>query len=370
MTKKIFASMTLITVLLTGCGNVATNDTKVIGTTTTAMTEEIPTIDETVVDESDTIYEDSDIESSEIESFDLESSKIDSSKTDSKATTTKASDSSSKATTTRRSTDTESTTTTKANTSNPSNENTNQPSGTTPSTSRPSNTQPSTTQPPQTTRPETTTTPQPTTTQPQTTQPEPTPDIPRGYTGRSGIYWRTREETIESWGPNWQSMSLSNMTGMQKIVRANKSFESMVDNNLANWGDSHDAEYYRNIGRNLSHNGTDYDKARAVYEYQRDNMPGYVNCIYHASVTYALCEGVGLEVAYASRMDSGDTGRLSDFYNSHVANAVYVDGAWYILDGNMAVDGDEFMLGGGSRYQKYIDKYENVLNLNISADRY
>ena len=80
-------------------------------------------------------------------------------------------------------------------------------------------------------------------------------------------------------------------------------------------------ERYMGIGRNLLHDGSDYSKAEAVYNWMTENGSGTcVNCSYK---TYLICQGIGLD-CYACWTDSGIYG--------HVANIVKVDGIWYVLD--------------------------------------
>ena len=71
----------------------------------------------------------------------------------------------------------------------------------------------------------------------------------------------------------------------------------------------------------LPNNGTDYGKAKAVYEYMRQNGSG--TCINHACRTYEICHdiGIGCHIVWT---DAGMYG--------HTANIVNVDGIWYVLD--------------------------------------
>ena len=55
-------------------------------------------------------------------------------------------------------------------------------------------------------------------------------------------------------------------------------------------------EYY-NIGAGLSHDGSDYGKAEAVYNWIRDNVSG--NCQVFSVATMYACKGIGLECRYA-----------------------------------------------------------------------
>ena len=71
----------------------------------------------------------------------------------------------------------------------------------------------------------------------------------------------------------------------------------------------------------LENDGTDYGKARAVYEYMRDNGSG--TCVNYACQTYEMCQNVGLP-CYIVWTNAGMYG--------HVANTVCVNGTWFILD--------------------------------------
>lgn len=73
----------------------------------------------------------------------------------------------------------------------------------------------------------------------------------------------------------------------------------------------------------LPNDGTDYGKAKAVYEYMRQN--GYGTCVNYACQTYELCRDNGLD-CYLVWTNAGMYG--------HVANIVKVDGIWYVLDTN------------------------------------
>lgn len=71
----------------------------------------------------------------------------------------------------------------------------------------------------------------------------------------------------------------------------------------------------------LPNDGTDYGKAKAVYEYMRQNGSG--TCINHACRTYEICHDIGIG-CYIVWTDAGMYG--------HTANIVNVDGIWYVLD--------------------------------------
>lgn len=80
-------------------------------------------------------------------------------------------------------------------------------------------------------------------------------------------------------------------------------------------------ERYMGIGRNLLHDGSDYSKAEAVYNWMTENGSG--TCVNYSYKTYLICQGIGLD-CYACWTDSGIYG--------HVANIVKVDRIWYVLD--------------------------------------
>ncbi len=78
---------------------------------------------------------------------------------------------------------------------------------------------------------------------------------------------------------------------------------------------------YIEVGRNLNHDGTDYGKAQAVYDWMTANGSG--TCVNYSCQTYLVCEGIGLD-CYCCWTDAGIYG--------HVANVVKVNGIWFVLD--------------------------------------
>lgn len=78
---------------------------------------------------------------------------------------------------------------------------------------------------------------------------------------------------------------------------------------------------YIEVGRNLNHDGTDYGKAKAVYDWMTAN--GHGTCVNYSCQTYLVCEGIGLD-CYCCWTDAGIYG--------HVANVVKVNGIWFVLD--------------------------------------
>ena len=116
-------------------------------------------------------------------------------------------------------------------------------------------------------------------------------------------------------------------------------------------------EYYREIGRNLSHDGTDYGKAKAVYDWMRAN--GHGTCVNYSYQTYLICEGIGLN-CYFCWTAAGIYG--------HTANVVKVNGIRFVLD----TQGQGFLLNNDCGFTEIIDKNENhVADASIiSSQRY
>lgn len=116
-------------------------------------------------------------------------------------------------------------------------------------------------------------------------------------------------------------------------------------------------ERYMDIGRSLSHNGSDYSKAEAVYNWMTENGSG--TCVNYSWQTYYLCKGTGLECYLAWTP--------SKLYG-HVANVVKVNGTWFVLD----TQGQGFLLNNDCVFSEIIDideSYVSVADL-ISNQRY
>ncbi|MCR5021758.1 hypothetical protein [Ruminococcus sp.] len=128
---------------------------------------------------------------------------------------------------------------------------------------------------------------------------------------------------------------------------------SAIERWLHNFGDANDKSYYVSIGQGLTNDGSDYSKAQAVYDHMQNSFYGERNCVYMSSVTYALCQGIGLECGYAL---------ISDWYN-HCANAVNIDGTWYLLDTQASG-----FLCGDLGYTSILDEYEESLGITLSED--
>lgn len=116
-------------------------------------------------------------------------------------------------------------------------------------------------------------------------------------------------------------------------------------------------ERYMGIGRNLLHDGSDYSKAEAVYNWMTENGSG--TCVNYSWQTYYLCKGTGLECYLAWTP--------SKLYG-HVANVVKVNGTWFVLD----TQGQGFLLNNDCGFSEIIDideSYVSVADL-ISNQRY
>ena len=116
-------------------------------------------------------------------------------------------------------------------------------------------------------------------------------------------------------------------------------------------------ERYMDIGRSLSHNGSDYSKAEAVYNWMTENGSG--TCVNYSWQTYYLCKGTGLE-CYLARTPSKLYG--------HVANVVKVNGTWFVLD----TQGQGFLLNNDCGFSEIIDIDESYVSGAdlISSQRY
>ena len=116
-------------------------------------------------------------------------------------------------------------------------------------------------------------------------------------------------------------------------------------------------ERYMDIGRNLSHDDSDYSKAEAVYNWMTENGSG--TCVNFSWQTYYLCKGTDLECYLAWTP--------SKLYG-HVANVVKVNGTWFVLD----TQGQGFLLNNDCGFSEIIDideSYVSVADL-ISNQRY
>lgn len=116
-------------------------------------------------------------------------------------------------------------------------------------------------------------------------------------------------------------------------------------------------ERYMNIGRSLSHNGSDYSKAEAVYNWMTENGSG--TCVNYSWQTYYLCKGTDLECYLAWTP--------SKLYG-HVANVVKVNGTWFVID----TQGQGFLLNNDCGFSEIIDIDESYVSGAdlISSQRY
>ena len=116
-------------------------------------------------------------------------------------------------------------------------------------------------------------------------------------------------------------------------------------------------ERYMDIGRSLSHNGSDYSKAETVYNWMTENGSG--TCVNYSWQTYYLCKGTGLECYLAWTP--------SKLYG-HVANVVKVNGTWFVLD----TQGQGFLLNNDCGFSEIIDIDESYVSGAdlISSQRY
>ena len=106
-------------------------------------------------------------------------------------------------------------------------------------------------------------------------------------------------------------------------------------------------ERYMDIGRNLSHDDSDYGKAEAVYNWMTENGSG--TCVNYSWQTYYLCKGTGLECYLAWTP--------SKLYG-HVANVVKVNGTWFVLD----TQGQGFLLNNDCGFSEIIDIDESYVS--------
>ena len=94
----------------------------------------------------------------------------------------------------------------------------------------------------------------------------------------------------------------------------------------------------------------DYQKAVEIYEYMIANGSG--TCVQHAYQTYQMCAEYGLECYFVWTE--------AKLYG-HVANAVCIDGVWYVLD----TQGRCFLTENMCEFTELVDEDENFV---ASAD--
>ena len=130
---------------------------------------------------------------------------------------------------------------------------------------------------------------------------------------------------------------------------------NITEHGLTYFSDSHNKDYYVNVDSNLSNDGSDSSKVQAVFDYVTANFSNDDSCTYLSAVTMCLCEGIGLDCKYAL---------ISDWY-AHCANAVNVDGVWYVLDTQAGG-----FLCGNFGFTSILDEYENELSVTLSDNDY
>ena len=172
-------------------------------------------------------------------------------------------------------------------------------------------TPPTTTAKPAVTNPPTTTTPKPQITVPQTEPPE---------------------------------VVIEDTTNLQSVLNYVNSLGRTTD------------EYY-NIGAGLSHDGSDYGKAEAVYNWIQNNVSG--NCQVFSVATMYACKGIGLECRYAFFSP--------DDWCGHMANLVNVDGAWYVFDtqGGRFLKSDKY-----GDITRIFDESDITIDISVSESAY
>jgi len=140
----------------------------------------------------------------------------------------------------------------------------------------------------------------------------------------------------------------------EDIIEDTTSLQSVLNyvNSLGRTTD----EYY-NIGAGLGHNGSDYGKAEAVYNWIRGNVSG--NCQVFSAATMYACKGVGLECRYAFFSP--------DAWYGHMANLVCVEGTWYVFDtqGGRFLKSDKY-----GETTRIFDENDNTIEISISESAY
>ena len=140
----------------------------------------------------------------------------------------------------------------------------------------------------------------------------------------------------------------------EDIIEDTTSLQSVLNyvNSLGRTTD----EYY-NIGAGLGHDGSDYGKAEAVYNWIRGNVSG--NCQVFSAATMYACKGVGLECRYAFFSP--------DAWYGHMANLVCVEGTWYVFDtqGGRFLKSDKY-----GEITRIFDENDNTIEILISESAY
>lgn len=107
----------------------------------------------------------------------------------------------------------------------------------------------------------------------------------------------------------------------------------------------------------MGHDGSDYGKAEAVYNWIRGNVSG--NCQVFSAATMYACKGVGLGCRYAFFSP--------DAWYGHMANLVCVEGTWYVLDtqGGRFLKSDKY-----GEITRIFDENDNTIEISISESAY
>lgn len=133
-----------------------------------------------------------------------------------------------------------------------------------------------------------------------------------------------------------------------------------------------DYEGMYQAGQNLSYDGTDYGKAKAVCEYAYNC--GGRNCIEYALNAYFVAQGAGLE-CYLARSSQYD-------WYGHVANIVKIDGQYYYMEpmtnettANTAIAFGGYRADGSGIIDPvpldiFFDIYDNRYSFDVSSSKY
>lgn len=133
-----------------------------------------------------------------------------------------------------------------------------------------------------------------------------------------------------------------------------------------------DYEGMYQAGQNLSCDGTDYGKAKAVCEYAYNC--GGRNCIEYALNAYFVAQGAGLE-CYLARSSQYD-------WYGHVANIVKIDGQYYYMEpmtnettANTAIAFGGYRADGSGIIDPvpldiFFDIYDNRYSFDVSPSKY
>ncbi|WP_024858100.1 hypothetical protein [Ruminococcus albus] len=133
-----------------------------------------------------------------------------------------------------------------------------------------------------------------------------------------------------------------------------------------------DYEVMYQAGQNLSYDGTNYGKAKAVCEYAYNC--GGRNCIEYALNAYFVAQGASLE-CYLARSSQYD-------WYGHVANIVNIDGQYYYMEpmtnettANTAIAFGGYRADGSGIIDPvpldiFFDIYDNRYSLDVSSSKY